>query len=362
MNIGTGSAIPPFPISPKLDGETSSRANGKRLLPKRDFIDEKSALKIALLLSALYVTFCSLYIIISGAIAARISVSVEHFMLIETIKGISFMVVSGTVFFFFAWTLMKKISRHEHQMNQQREALRASEQRALAGLFASSVAHDINNLLMVAETSLNSIKSKSGKSESVAEWSIEYLEQSHKSLSDLVKHMMTLGRDTHPDTMVETPVQQMLEEVIQFARVHHRLKECKIKLFAENLGAAQLRPAVFQQMLLNLILNAADETQSGESIEVIGRREDTLLLIEVHDCGKGISAEEQEQIFTPFYSTKPQGVGLGLISVKACVEMHGAKLEVENSHLGGACFRIEMPVEDRPSGGSYDTPSSPVLN
>jgi len=317
----------------------------RSLLPDAELFNERSAFKVALILALVYVTLCSLYIVVSGFMVARFTQSVEQMLLLETIKGISFMVVSGAVFFFFAYTLLKRIAQHEQATEVQREAFRASEQRALAGLFASSVAHDINNLLMVADTSVSSIRKAAEKGGVPANWSVDYLEESHRSLSELVRHMMTLGRDVSSEEWANVPVEQIIEDALSFARIHQRVRRCEVKFFGEKLGKARLSPGVFKQMILNLVLNAADETDSEGTIEVLASRVGEDLILEVHDGGNGVPVEVRDEIFTPFYSTKAQGMGLGLISVQACLKLHKGELKIEDSHLGGACFQITIPVE-----------------
>jgi signal transduction histidine kinase len=62
----------------------------------------------------------------------------------------------------------------------------------------------------------------------------------------------------------------------------------------------------------------------------------------VHDSGPGVPAERRQQVFEPLYTTKPNGLGLGLVSVKAAAKLHKGRAEVDTSPLGGACFRMVL--------------------
>jgi signal transduction histidine kinase len=64
----------------------------------------------------------------------------------------------------------------------------------------------------------------------------------------------------------------------------------------------------------------------------------------VHDSGTGVPRDERKKIFSALYTTKSSGTGLGLLSVKACAKIHEGFVEVDDSPLGGACFRLCLPV------------------
>jgi signal transduction histidine kinase len=96
-------------------------------------------------------------------------------------------------------------------------------------------------------------------------------------------------------------------------------------------------------MIINLMLNAADATESKGKIEIRLSMQSNQICIEVHDNGPGISKENREGLFRPYHTTKPDGTGLGLTTVKTCAEIHGGSVQIDSSHLGGALFRIVLP-------------------
>ena len=97
----------------------------------------------------------------------------------------------------------------------------------------------------------------------------------------------------------------------------------------------------------HLILNAADATHGRGRIDVSLRRRDEVAVLEVQDNGPGVPAERRGAIFEAFYSSKPHGTGLGLLTVKVTAEEHGGTVEVLDSELGGACFRVTLPRQGR---------------
>ncbi|HQU09128.1 MAG TPA: ATP-binding protein, partial [Opitutales bacterium] len=101
------------------------------------------------------------------------------------------------------------------------------------------------------------------------------------------------------------------------------------------------------EMLLNLVLNAGDATSNAGEILVKVYRSGDFAIIEVHDNGRGIQPKDRERIFEPFFTTKREGSGLGLMTVKACVDRHNGFLQIGTSHLGGALFSIWLPAKAR---------------
>src|SRR5437764_6377873 len=117
---------------------------------------------------------------------------------------------------------------------------------------------------------------------------------------------------------------------------------------APNLPAVDANPVQLQQVLLNLLTNSLEAMQSTP----IGRRrivistkcDDTSsVLVSVCDSGGGLPKEDLDKVFTHFYSTKPNGMGMGLTIVRSIVEAHGGKLNAENSDEGERCF-FRLPV------------------
>jgi two-component system NtrC family sensor kinase len=97
-------------------------------------------------------------------------------------------------------------------------------------------------------------------------------------------------------------------------------------------------------MLINLVLNAAEATGPGGRIDVRLTGDGAEARLEVHDDGPGIPEERRPGIFEAFETTKPDGTGLGLFSVQHIAEVHGGRAEALASELGGACFRVSLPV------------------
>jgi signal transduction histidine kinase len=132
--------------------------------------------------------------------------------------------------------------------------------------------------------------------------------------------------------------QGMLRALAKLPRVRGRRIETELC----DEATAEVDVVLFEQMLANLVLNAADACPDGGLVRVVLVNHDLHVRLEVHDSGPGIPADKRESIFTAFESSKPEGLGLGLLSVRAAVVMQGGSLSVDSSPLGGAAFIVQL--------------------
>ena len=109
----------------------------------------------------------------------------------------------------------------------------------------------------------------------------------------------------------------------------------------------QADPALIENVILNLINNAADAMQDmkeDKKIEITSSIEKGRILVTVSDSGPGVPSAIKNQVFDPFYSTKSSGTGIGLSIARRIITDHGGSLNMSESRWGGAKFRIELPI------------------
>ncbi len=159
----------------------------------------------------------------------------------------------------------------------------------------------------------------------------------------------------------------LLEDFLQFARPHELGRgpvevETLVRRVAALLATDAERRGVLltlrlesglkargeeprlRQLVMNLVLNALDASPSGGEVRLSARRVSLEQLeLRVEDAGSGVPPNLRERIFRPFFTTKPQGSGLGLTIVQTIVAQHGGALRLDDSNLGGASFRVQLP-------------------
>jgi C4-dicarboxylate-specific signal transduction histidine kinase len=107
-----------------------------------------------------------------------------------------------------------------------------------------------------------------------------------------------------------------------------------------------------QQVIMNLILNAVEAMSSVEEgareLSISAEPSETGVLVTVRDSGPGIDSEHVDRLFTPFYTTKTSGIGMGLSICKSIIDAHGGKLWAEANQPRGAVFRFTLPAAGQP--------------
>lgn len=305
-------------------------------------------LRVAVILVLAYVVISGIYIWSSDVLAARFASSVTELWRIQLMKGIAFIAVTGTLLLFSSWALLSLIARQEVELVRQRNALLESERRATAGLFASSVAHDINNVLMALRFDVQELEELEDPDKQQV---IQQISTALDDLTVLARRLMAAGKKGIPGDFTEEDMTELVRETVSYVKTHSKARTCRIDFDAEETIRMRANPTIIRQMLSNLIINAADATDGKGQILVRMRATDKDLILEVHDNGPGIPSERREALFTEMQSTKPQGTGLGLLSVKVYVEAHQGTVEAGESFLGGACFRIVLPLHERARHG-----------
>jgi two-component system, NtrC family, sensor histidine kinase HydH len=101
---------------------------------------------------------------------------------------------------------------------------------------------------------------------------------------------------------------------------------------------------LFEQALLNLMLNAEQAMPEGGTLTLIGRMEERCVCLDVIDTGHGMTEEVLEKVFRPFHTTKQNGNGLGLPTTKRIVLAHGGTIEVQSEPGRGSKFTIKLPA------------------
>jgi signal transduction histidine kinase len=106
-----------------------------------------------------------------------------------------------------------------------------------------------------------------------------------------------------------------------------------------------------QQVLLNLIVNAVEAMSAvhdrSRELTIVSRQDDSkAVLVEVRDSGNGLDARRAEQVFEAFYTTKAEGIGIGLSIGRSIIEAHGGRLWASANAPHGAVFRFSLPVTE----------------
>lgn len=299
------------------------------------------SVRYALLVAGGYAVFATLYITLSTEFVGRVAPSVEEAARVETLKGWAFVALTTCTLGFFTHTLFRRIEKSSAQLVQRNEALVTAERRVLASVMAASVAHDSNNALTSCMAELDELVAL--HLQPPAGPAIARLGACLQRIAQLNERLLDAGRERVRAEQEDVPLQRAVDEAVRILGGHHRMRRIPVKTVVDAAVVLRVQPVVLHQMLMNLLLNAAEATGQHPLVEVRGLRKDAEVWLEVHDNGPGIPQDRRATLFESLTTTKEHGSGLGLFSVKACAESLGGSVEVLDSPLGGACFRVRIP-------------------
>lgn len=306
-------------------------------------------IRYSLLLALLYCLVASVYIVFSGRIAAQLATSVEDLRRIEQVKGILFVVVTTIAVFVGGWMAMRRIDRTAEELVRRERALIVSEGRVMAGLMAASVAHDANNVLQTVIGHLSLLEPEA------SEGVLGELRGGVNRLVGLNQRLVSRARGADPGEEQEIGLLAVARQTIAGIRTHAHVRSRRVAVRGDDGVVVKAHPLLMEQVITNLLLNACEATREGGCVDLVVSVVGDDAVLDVDDDGPGISVDRRANLFDALATTKSSGSGLGLFSVRACVQAMGGEVEVGDSPLGGARFRVRLA---RSSNVAAAAPSS----
>jgi len=255
----------------------------------------------------------------------------------------------------FTQKLETMVEERTHQLKQANQKLLQSDRLASLGQLSASVAHEINNpvsgvlnLSMLMQRMLQ----PDGIPPSRLEEFRRYLNQvvgETTRVGRIVTDLLSFSRRSKPHRAPDD-----LNRIVRatLSLVQHKLKLSNVEVetrLAEDLPALSCDHSQIQQVVLNLLLNAAEAAQpkNGGRVVISTGTTQSEVVLEISDNGEGIPPENLAKIFDPFFTTKPEGkgVGLGLAVSYGIVQAHGGDIEVKSKIGEGTTFRISLPLQ-----------------
>jgi PAS domain S-box-containing protein len=228
-------------------------------------------------------------------------------------------------------------------------ALLQSEKLALTGRLAASLAHEINNPLQTSLGCLGLVEEMLTEDDQdlavYIDMAIEELQRSAR----IVKKLRDLNRTSDLSERSPVNLHEIIDGVLVLTRNHLYDKDISpVFTYAGPPPVIMASKDQIQQVILNLVMNAIDELPNGGNIyfDIIPSEEPKGITVSIRDTGSGIDPEIQHNIFDPFFSTKEDGIGLGLYICKEIIEDHVGKLSFKSELGQGTEFSLWLPAFD----------------
>jgi two-component system, LuxR family, sensor kinase FixL len=220
------------------------------------------------------------------------------------------------------------------------------------GELAASIAHEINQPLAAIVTNGNACIRWMTLAEpnlDEARAAVTAIVQQGKRASDIIARIRAFMTKSPPQ-MSQLEINGLVREVLNL--MDHEVQRNKVVLRAELAGdvAVVVGDRVqLQQVVLNLVMNAVEATsaaaESSKEVLVTSRSEASQVIVAVQDSGVGIDPENLDQLFNPFFTTKPHGMGMGLAISRSTIQSHGGRLWAARNPDRGATFQFTLPTQ-----------------
>jgi len=229
-----------------------------------------------------------------------------------------------------------------------------SERLAVAGRMAAQVAHEVRNPLGSITLNLDLTCKEIDR---LADGKGHSPDEGHTLIKEMREEVCRIGR--------------VIEDYLQFARLPKLQRQPvdlngfldqKLAFLCTELERANVKlrtqfdPALttinadanqLWQALLNLIHNSREAMPGGGELTISTRRDGGQVVLRVSDNGKGMTGEQRQQVFTPFFTTKKEGIGLGMVLVHQIVIEHGGHIECESTSGKGTTFSLFLPLAEK---------------
>jgi two-component system sensor kinase FixL len=171
----------------------------------------------------------------------------------------------------------------------------------------------------------------------------------NRRADEVIKNLRSFLRKSELQT-VALNIKDMIEDTLPLINSFEAMREISLQLeIDETVPIVNGDRIQIQQVILNLILNSTEalmheKIESGKIVVKSHQEDEEFVTISVQDNGPGIKAQAMDHLFDPFYTTKKEGLGMGLAISRSIVEDHGGRLWAQNNPDGGAVFSFTVPT------------------
>ncbi|MCK4905086.1 GAF domain-containing protein [bacterium] len=235
---------------------------------------------------------------------------------------------------------LTEIRTLERQLNR-------AEELATVGTLAAGMAHEIKNPLVAINTFFELLPQKYDDPEFRNEFSASACEEV-KKIDGLIHRLLNFAQPKSPNFTLNH-IHKCIDGNLKFMSTKLNSYGVEIiKKYAPDIPENYIDKTRFDEILLNLLLNAIEVMENGGKLYITTSYEKTengrQILLKIQDTGIGIPAENLSRVFDPFFTTKDNGTGLGLAIVYRAVIDHGGNIEVESEAGKGTTFLIYLPI------------------
>lgn len=240
---------------------------------------------------------------------------------------------------------VEKLAEANRKIAENSRRLLKVERLSVLGQITSQVAHELRNPMTIIGGFANSILKKMNESNPNYEY-IGIITKETERMENVLDNVLNFSKPEKSHLEVANlndlvnDTLEMMEPEIDPTKITITRSPC------QNLPSVRVNPDLIRQALLNIFRNAVWAMPQGGILSVTTRQTKSSVKIEVKDTGFGISHQHISRVFDSFFSTKPEGCGLGLTISSEIIKNHGGHIGVESTEGKGSIFYVELPLAD----------------
>jgi len=246
----------------------------------------------------------------------------------------------------------EKLAEANRHLEEAEAQVRRTDRLAALGQLTAGLAHELRNPLGTLKTSAELLERKVAAENDIAREMAGYIKQEVDRMNSLITRFLDFARPRNL-RLEETDLHAMLDRAIDLFDREKSGASAAVtvyKNYSPDVPPVRIESELMEHVFTNLLANAAQASPAGAVVTLKTRLAQTAegrkAEIAVIDRGSGIDPKHLENIFNPFFSTKAEGVGLGLAIVSKIVDDHGGQIMVESTLGEGSVFRVYLPVAE----------------
>lgn len=246
-----------------------------------------------------------------------------------------------------AQAAVEELARANRSLQEAQAEMRRSERLVALGQLTAGLAHELRNPLGTMKTSAELLARKVSHENEIAREMAGFIACEVDRTNSLITRFLDFARPRH--LKLETAdITGMLDRAITRFEREQKAAGTNVTIFknySPDVPAVRFDADLMEHVIANLLLNAAQASPPHGVVTVKTVSDENELEIAVIDRGSGIDPKNLENIFNPFFTTKPEGIGFGLAIVSKMVDEHGGRITVASTPGEGSVFRVFLPLK-----------------
>lgn len=246
----------------------------------------------------------------------------------------------------YAEELEQRVDERTAELVETHQRLVTQERIAALGRAAAQVAHEVKNPLAGLLLYSLHLKSKSDNLSEKQTYLVDKIVDTINHLNNRVEQILGFARPVNLDLRAAN-LTEIVNDILGLLQPQVTAKKIEVRLSMSDPAYAIIDDSSIRGALMNLILNAIEAMPEGGTLSIAVNQTGELVRLEIADTGPGIDEEKAKKIFEPFYTTKAQGLGLGMPYAKRIIDQHNGTISLSSRPGEGTTISITLPAAQK---------------